>query len=704
MMLWCFCFRDMPPRRKHKEVGGPKGEKEEQDLETEREMYQLQVARAREIAKVEEAARKTNSREEDSSRGRQTSRVQRSMLKPPSSTIQSGEYEALMRSPRVQVSQSSQRKGMDKPRSSQAKEKERDLLRKRLAELESEEEEETDAAERGARGKRILPSRPLKKRKEWPGERTEYSWEMSLKREMKQAAARVLAAEDGSFFGGSRDRGRDARDYGESDKEEVSSDNSDDDTSEEERKERARKKNKKKEARKVKRDIFKPRRYESFDDYESLRFDKEAMEVKDAEYAMNLQHEEYRGWSAGTPGEETRRAWYQEEEEEEISLDWGGERDQSNRAGLERDTSQEDQEGEESSQEEEGEAERSWQNGSEQGSREAMKEEKENESLEREIIEADRLLKEDELAKENGKEKPVVVRETSNKRRGQMKEVAGEGPKGREGAPKRDQPVRTERVGKEIPFAAGPPANMGRIPRHTQQRTRSSKEEKRGGEIPELKEKSGSGRPKIIAPSLKEIKREPVSPPEVKKRGSMTVTDEIDLTMDSSAAGQKEDQKRGAGRLSALVNKLKAKVGERADKTSTRGSPGNAELEDQQKVEVKRDEKKTRQERPDDFPPQEVIDGMEPFSEGENEADVLKKILKESKEMGKSEGGKSETSCTKVKRPGLSGTGRGSRKKESPTTRGRGRDPRGRGTLVAPGGRGRKPAGSQEARLDKDER
>mgnify|MGYP007023008174 CR=1 FL=1 len=95
----------MPPRRKHKEVGRPKGEKEEQDLETEREMYQLQVARAREIAKVEEAARKTNSREEDSSRGRQTSRVQRSMLKPPSSTIQSGEYEALMRSPRVQVSQ-----------------------------------------------------------------------------------------------------------------------------------------------------------------------------------------------------------------------------------------------------------------------------------------------------------------------------------------------------------------------------------------------------------------------------------------------------------------------------------------------------------------------------------------------------------------------------------------------------------------------
>ena len=95
---------------------------------------------------------------------------------------------------------------------------------------------------------------------------------------------------------------------------------------------------------------------------------------------------------------------------------------------------------------------------------------------------------------------------------------------------------------------------------------------------------------------------------------------------------------------------------------------------------------------------------MEPFSEGENEADVLKRIFKESKEMGKLDGRKSETSSAKVKGPGHSGVGRGSRKKESPTTRGRSRDLRGRGTLVAPGGRGRKPAGGQEARLNKDER
>ena len=107
------------------------------------------------------------------------------------------------------------------------------------------------------------------------------------------------------------------------------------------------------------------------------------------------------------------------------------------------------------------------------------------------------------------------------------------------------------------------------------------------------------------------------------------------------------------------------------------------------------------------FPPQDVIDGMEPFSEGENETDVLKRILKESKEMGKQEGGKSETSKAKARGPGPSGVGRGSRKRESTTTRGRGRDPRGRGEkgmAAASVVRGRKPAGGQEAKLNKDER
>ena len=98
---------------------------------------------------------------------------------------------------------------------------------------------------------------------------------------------------------------------------------------------------------------------------------------------------------------------------------------------------------------------------------------------------------------------------------------------------------------------------------------------------------------------------------------------------------------------------------------------------------------------------------MEPFSEGENETDVLKRILKESKEMGKHAGGKSETSIAKAGGPGSSGVGRGSRKRESPTTRGRGRDPRGRGEkgmAAASVGRGRKPAGSQEAKLNRNER
>merc|ERR1712016_477174 len=184
----------------------------------------------------------------------------------------------------------------------------------------------------------------------------------------------------------------------------------------------------------------------------------------------------------------------------------------------------------------------------------------------------------------------------------------------------------------------------------------------------------------------------------------MTVVDEIDLTMGSSTVGQDEGQKLGAGKLSALVDKLRAKVGEDADKTSILGAPGSMDQKGRQKVEAKQDEKKTWQERPDDFPPQDVIDGMEPFSEGENETDVLKIILKESKEMGKQAVGKSETSFAKARGPGSSGVGRGSRKRESPTTRGRGRDPRGRGEkgmAAASAGRGRKPAGGQEVKLNK---
>ena len=187
----------------------------------------------------------------------------------------------------------------------------------------------------------------------------------------------------------------------------------------------------------------------------------------------------------------------------------------------------------------------------------------------------------------------------------------------------------------------------------------------------------------------------------------MTVVDEIELTMESSTVGQDEGQRLGVGKLSALVDKLRAKVGEDADKTSTLGAPGSADLRVQQRVEVKQDEGKTLQERPDDFPPQDVIDGMEPFSEGESETEALKRILKESKEMGKPEGGKVETSDTKVRGPGPSGFGRGARKRESPTTRSRGRDPRGRGEkgmAAATAGRGRKPAGGQEAKLNRDER
>ena len=647
--------------------------------------------------------KRTKNGSEDSSKGRPTS-------KTPSSTIQSGEYEAILKSPRAQKSRTSQSKGMDKHRPIQAKEKERELLRKRLAELESEEEEDPGTGQLGSRDKKALLSRPLKKRKEWSNRGAERSWETSLKRQMKQAAARVLAVDDGGFFGGSRDRGRDMRDFWESDKEEVSSDNSDDDTSEEERKEMARKKNKKKEARRIKKDIFKSGHYGDFDDCEFPKFDREAMEIRDAEFALNLQHEEYRGWSAQNAEDGMARAWYHEEEEEEINLGRGGERDQDNRGDLEQESSQEDQEGGDSSQEEDGGSDKdesSWQNDSRQGSGDSTKEEKEDESMEMEIREVDRLLKEDKPAIGNKKGKPVVGKETSSKGRSRVKEVMAEGLKGRESAPKRDKSVGTEKVDKEIPFAAGPPVNMGRIPKHAQQRVRNLKEVKKEEETPDLREKRRSSRSKVASPPLKEIKKEPASPPEVKKRGSMTVVDEIDLTMGSSTVGQDEGQRLGAGKLSALVDKLRAKVGEDADKTSILGAPGSMDLKGRQKVEVKQDEKKTWQERPDDFPPQDVIDGMEPFSEGENETDVLKRILKESKEMGKQAGGKSETSTAKARGPGPSGVGRGSRKRESPTTRGRGRDPRGRGEkgmAAASVGRGRKPAGSQEAKLNKDER
>merc|ERR1712074_179080 len=98
-------------------------------------MYQLQVATLREITEAERALKRTNNGSDDSSKGRPTS-------KTPSSTIQSGEYEAILKSPRAQKSRTSQNKGMDKHRPIQAKEKERELLRKRLAELESEEEED----------------------------------------------------------------------------------------------------------------------------------------------------------------------------------------------------------------------------------------------------------------------------------------------------------------------------------------------------------------------------------------------------------------------------------------------------------------------------------------------------------------------------------------------------------------------------------
>ena len=179
----------MPPRRKQKEVGRPKIEEEEQDSEGEREMYQLQVARLREIIAAERAEKRTNKGSDDSSKGRPTS-------KTPSSTIQSGEYEAILKSPRAQKSRINQSKEMDKHRLTQAKEKERELLRKRLAELESEEEEDPGIGKLGSKDKKALLSRPLKKRKEWPNRGAERSWETSLKRQMKQAAARVLAADD----------------------------------------------------------------------------------------------------------------------------------------------------------------------------------------------------------------------------------------------------------------------------------------------------------------------------------------------------------------------------------------------------------------------------------------------------------------------------------------------------------------------------
>merc|ERR1712074_494150 len=137
----------------------------------------------------------------------------------------------------------------------------------------------------------------------------------------------------------------------------------------------------------------------------------------------------------------------------------GGERDQDNRDDSEQESSQENQEGEESSQEEDGEIEKdesSCQNDSRQGSGDSTKEEKEDESMEMEIREVDRLLKEDKPVIGNKKGKPVVGKETSSKGRSRAKEVTAEGPKGRESAPKRDISVGIEKVDKEIPFAAGP--------------------------------------------------------------------------------------------------------------------------------------------------------------------------------------------------------------------------------------------------------
>merc|ERR1711860_342121 len=115
------------------------------------------------------------------------------------------------------------------------------------------------------------------------------------------------------------------------------------------------------------------------------------------------------------------------------------------------------------------------------------------ESMETEIREIDRLLKEDKPVIDNKKGKPVVGKETSSKGRSRAKEVRAEGPKGRESAPKRDIYVGIEKVDKEIPFAAGPPVSMGRIPKHAQQRVKNLKEVKKEEETPDLR-RTRSGR------------------------------------------------------------------------------------------------------------------------------------------------------------------------------------------------------------------